>query len=146
MPQPSGQGSSTCVNGVHQQAPAAEIRSSSDYSQVSLNYAPTHGNGETLGTSVFWQNPSAQAGVETQAQPGPAPSLDGAYAHAPDPDLETIFADLLPTLSHQDPFAAMTHVMPSYFPSAQFFESAVPLGTGGSGAQLYVQSGGCTEP
>ncbi|EKM58701.1 uncharacterized protein PHACADRAFT_27125 [Phanerochaete carnosa HHB-10118-sp] len=101
---------------MQQRVPAAALRSSLGFPLANLDHAPpTHSNGEALGMSTFWKNTPAQAEAGTQTQFVPPPSLDGAYASDPDP--EAIFADLLPTLSHQDPFAAMAHVMPSHLPS-----------------------------
>ncbi|EKM58719.1 uncharacterized protein PHACADRAFT_140787 [Phanerochaete carnosa HHB-10118-sp] len=119
----------------------------SNYPQDSYNYAPppridgAGGSSEAIGSDSFWQDPPTQQETGGQAQFGSPSPLSSAYTPSPNPDLEAIFADLLPTLSHEDPFAAMAHGLPQYFASGQLFESVGPAGVEGSEGQPYVHSG-----
>ncbi|EKM58695.1 uncharacterized protein PHACADRAFT_117794 [Phanerochaete carnosa HHB-10118-sp] len=147
--QPSTDAPTTYVNGVQRQPRTAANPPS--LSQPNFSYAPppprVDGSDDpTLcSDSSFWRDPPP-AQQETGAQapfglPQPQPLGD---AYTSNPDLEAIFADLLPTLPHEDPFpfAAMARGVPPYLASGQPFEGGGPAGGGASGDQPYAHSEG----
>ncbi|EKM58715.1 uncharacterized protein PHACADRAFT_253207 [Phanerochaete carnosa HHB-10118-sp] len=83
-------------------------------------------NGETLGADSFWKELGAAQSPEGGAQPlfEPSPPFNST-AFAPDPELEAIFASLLPASSYEDPLAA---IMPQGFASSQSFDSTSAAG------------------
>ncbi|EKM58699.1 uncharacterized protein PHACADRAFT_253186 [Phanerochaete carnosa HHB-10118-sp] len=142
----------TYDNGVQQQPLIAA--NPPNYSQANFNYAPPPRVYGSSGSSMlpssdafdsdsFWHDPPTQQQMDAQGQFGSLPPLNGAYT--PNPDLDAIFADLLPTLSREDPFATMARGMPQYFGSGQLFEGVGPGGGGGSGGQPHVHSGGFVD-
>lgn len=135
----SANAQSTYVDGAQQQQPRV-VASPLDYSQENFSYAPPpRADGSGRLPNGFWQDLPAHQEIGTQAQLGSPPPLNSA--HTPNPDLEAIFADLLPTLSHEDPFTAMVRCIPQYLSSGQLFEGVGPAGARGPEGQPYIQPG-----
>ncbi|EKM58700.1 uncharacterized protein PHACADRAFT_253191 [Phanerochaete carnosa HHB-10118-sp] len=144
--QPSADVPPTYDNDVQQQL--RTVADLPDYPQANLDYAPPPRvdgssrpsrlpNSQSPGSNSFWHDLQAQQEMDAQGQFGPLPPLNSACT--PDPDLDAIFADLLPSLSHEGPFAAMARGMPHNFAPGQLFGRA---GGGVPEGQPYEHSGG----